>query len=88
MGKFQKKKSMRRHNPVRVPDTHLSKGLVSAEQSSSKNAAILPILQKVWDPVPMVHFMVSDIEQCRVRGFRWRVRMPWRGNGPVSLWPI
>ena len=53
---------MRRHNPVRVPDTHLPKGLVSAEQSSSKNEAILPILQKVWDPVPMVHFMVSDIE--------------------------
>ncbi|KAF5352474.1 hypothetical protein D9756_005865 [Leucocoprinus leucothites] len=47
MGKSQKKKSMRRHNPVRVPDTHLPKGLSSAEQSSSKNAAILPILQKM-----------------------------------------
>ncbi|KAJ3569733.1 hypothetical protein NP233_g4854 [Leucocoprinus birnbaumii] len=47
MGKSQKKKSMRRHNPVRVPDTHLPKGLASAEQSSSKKAAILPILQKM-----------------------------------------
>ncbi|KXN88885.1 hypothetical protein AN958_06755 [Leucoagaricus sp. SymC.cos] len=47
MGKSQKKKSMRRHNPVRVPDTHLPKGLASVEQSSPRNAAILPILQKM-----------------------------------------
>ncbi|KAJ7159871.1 armadillo-type protein [Mycena crocata] len=47
MGKSQKKKSMRRHNPVRVPDSHLPKGLASAEESSSKTAAILPIIQKM-----------------------------------------
>jgi hypothetical protein len=47
MGKAQKKRLMRRHNPVRVPDSHLPKGLGSAAASSSKNEAILPIIQKV-----------------------------------------
>ncbi|THV01428.1 ARM repeat-containing protein [Dendrothele bispora CBS 962.96] len=47
MGKSQKKKSMRRHNPVRVPDSHLPKGLSSASSTSSKNEAILPIIQKM-----------------------------------------
>lgn len=47
MGKSQKKKATRRHNPVRVPDTHLPRGLASASSNSSKNDAILPIIQKV-----------------------------------------
>ncbi|KAI5898062.1 ARM repeat-containing protein [Schizophyllum commune H4-8] len=47
MGKSQKKRSMRRHNPVRVPDSHLPKGLASASSSSSKTEAILPIIQKM-----------------------------------------
>ncbi|KAJ7725965.1 armadillo-type protein [Mycena metata] len=47
MGKSQKKRSMRRHNPVRVPDSHLPKGLASASETSSKTAAILPIIQKM-----------------------------------------
>ncbi|KAF8971665.1 armadillo-type protein [Flammula alnicola] len=47
MGKSQKKKVMRRHNPMRVPDSHLPKGLASASQSSSKSNEILPILQKM-----------------------------------------
>lgn len=47
MGKSQKKRSMRRHNPMRVPDSHLPKGLASAESASSKKEAILPIIQKV-----------------------------------------
>ncbi|KAF9225574.1 ARM repeat-containing protein [Gyrodon lividus] len=47
MGKSQKKRSMRRHNPVRVPDSHLPKGLASAESSSTKKEAILPIIQKM-----------------------------------------
>ncbi|KAJ7076033.1 armadillo-type protein [Mycena belliarum] len=47
MGKSQKKRAMRRHNPVRVPDSHLPKGLASAEESSSKTQAILPIIQKM-----------------------------------------
>ncbi|KAM5539986.1 hypothetical protein V8D89_006489 [Ganoderma adspersum] len=47
MGKSQKKRNMRRHNPMRVPDSHLPKGLASASASSSKNEAILPIIQKL-----------------------------------------
>lgn len=37
---------MRRHNPMRVPDSHLPKGLSAATASSSKQEAILPIIQK------------------------------------------
>ncbi|KZT08776.1 ARM repeat-containing protein [Laetiporus sulphureus 93-53] len=47
MGKSQKKRQMRRHNPVRVPDSHLPKGLESASASSSKKDAVLPIIQKM-----------------------------------------
>ncbi|KZP25341.1 ARM repeat-containing protein [Athelia psychrophila] len=47
MGKTQKKRAMRRHNPMRVPDSHLPKGLEAAEASSTKAEAILPILQKM-----------------------------------------
>ncbi|CAK5262186.1 unnamed protein product [Mycena citricolor] len=47
MGKTQKKRAMRRHNPVRVPDSHLPQGLTSAAESSSKTQAILPIMQKM-----------------------------------------
>jgi hypothetical protein len=49
MGKSQKKKrSMRRHNPMRVPDSHLPKGLaVAAASSSDKTEAVLPIIKKV-----------------------------------------
>ncbi|KAL1951704.1 hypothetical protein VTO73DRAFT_853 [Trametes versicolor] len=47
MGKSQKKRSMRRHNPMRVPDSHLPQGLAVASASSSKSEAILPIVQKL-----------------------------------------
>ncbi|KAL0068606.1 hypothetical protein AAF712_004322 [Marasmius tenuissimus] len=47
MGKSQKKKAMRRHNPMRVPDSHLPKGLAAASESSKKTEAILPIIQKM-----------------------------------------
>jgi hypothetical protein len=47
MGKSQKKKVMRRHNPMRVPDSHLPKGLASASKASSRSNEILPIIQKV-----------------------------------------
>ncbi|KAF9055965.1 armadillo-type protein [Panaeolus papilionaceus] len=50
MGKSQKKKAMRRHNPVRVPDSHLPKGLTAASESSSKSTEILPIIQKMESP--------------------------------------
>ncbi|KAG9099865.1 hypothetical protein FRC06_004750 [Ceratobasidium sp. 370] len=49
MGKAQKKKAMRRHNPMRVPDSHIPKGLESAASSSQKEKveAVLPIIQKL-----------------------------------------
>ncbi|CAE6529682.1 unnamed protein product [Rhizoctonia solani] len=49
MGKSQKKRAMRRHNPMRVPDSHIPKGLESAEKSSQKDKveAVLPIIQKL-----------------------------------------
>ncbi|KAF9270677.1 ARM repeat-containing protein [Marasmius fiardii PR-910] len=47
MGKSQKKKAMRRHNPMRVPDSHLPKGLAAASESSKKSENILPIIQKM-----------------------------------------
>lgn len=47
MGKSQKKRMMRRHNPMRVPDSHLPHGLASAESASTKKEAILPIIRKV-----------------------------------------
>lgn len=50
MGKAQKKKAMRhRHNPIRVPDSHLGPGLAAANASATnaKQVAILPIMQKV-----------------------------------------
>ncbi|QRV94785.1 ARM repeat-containing protein [Ceratobasidium sp. AG-Ba] len=49
MGKAQKKKAMRRHNPMRVPDSHIPKGLDSAASSSQKDKveAVLPIMQKL-----------------------------------------
>jgi hypothetical protein len=48
MGKSQKKRSMRRrHNPMRVPDSHLPKGLAAASSSSNKTEAVLPIIKKV-----------------------------------------
>ncbi|KAG2159597.1 ARM repeat-containing protein [Suillus bovinus] len=50
MGKSQKKRSMRRHNPMRVPDSHLPKGLESVASSSQKNEAVLPIIQKLENP--------------------------------------
>ncbi|KAI6136418.1 ARM repeat-containing protein [Pisolithus sp. B1] len=50
MGKSQKKRLMRRHNPMRVPDSHLPKGLESAAESSAKMEAIPPIMQKMESP--------------------------------------
>ncbi|KAF9245889.1 ARM repeat-containing protein [Melanogaster broomeanus] len=50
MGKSQKKRLMRRHNPMRVPDSHLPAGLAPAESSSTKKDAILPIIQKMESP--------------------------------------
>jgi hypothetical protein len=62
MGKSQKKRAMRRHNPMRVPDSHLPKGLAAASSSSNKTEAVLPIIKKV-EPLlfffPILHLSVS-----------------------------
>ncbi|KDN49105.1 hypothetical protein RSAG8_02458, partial [Rhizoctonia solani AG-8 WAC10335] len=49
MGKTQKKRAMRRHNPMRVPDSHIPTGLESAANTSQKDKveAVLPIIQKM-----------------------------------------
>lgn len=50
MGKAQKKRAIRhRHNPIRVPDSHLPPGLAAASESADKDKrdAVLPIIQKV-----------------------------------------
>ncbi|KAF8506519.1 ARM repeat-containing protein [Russula emetica] len=51
MGKSQKKRSMRRHNPMRVPDSHLPKGLAVA--SSDKTEAVPPIIKKMESADPV-----------------------------------
>ncbi|KAF8274277.1 ARM repeat-containing protein [Lactarius quietus] len=53
MGKSQKKRSMRRHNPMRVPDSHIPKGLASASSSSNKTEAVLPIIKKIESADPV-----------------------------------
>ena len=57
MGKSQKKRQMRRHNPMRVPDSHLPHGLesASATASSSKTEAIVPVIQKVNPYLYYIH---------------------------------
>ncbi|KAL5519568.1 hypothetical protein ACEPAH_1251 [Sanghuangporus vaninii] len=47
MGKSQKKRAARRHNPVRVPDSHLPKGLEVASATSSRKDEVLPIIRKL-----------------------------------------
>ncbi|KAH9065579.1 ARM repeat-containing protein [Lactarius vividus] len=53
MGKSQKKRSMRRHNPMRVPDSHLPKGLATVSSSSNKTEAVLPIIKKIENADPV-----------------------------------
>jgi hypothetical protein len=76
MGKAQKKRSMRRHNPVRVPDSHLPKGLASASSSSSKTDAILPIIQKVV-PSSLIYKEFNEI----IAEARWKVLIQLIENG-------
>ncbi|KAJ7437698.1 hypothetical protein FB451DRAFT_1450431 [Mycena latifolia] len=66
---------MRRHNPVRVPNSHLPKGLASASKTSSKMDAILPIIQKMegtdatkrkWACVAVSNLIQNDPLTCRL----------------------
>ncbi|EJU02575.1 ARM repeat-containing protein [Dacryopinax primogenitus] len=52
MGKSQKKRTGRRHNPVRVPDDHLGHGLAAAKDSvpADRAAQVLPVMQKLSAP--------------------------------------
>jgi hypothetical protein len=62
MGKSQKKRSMRRHNPMRVPDSHLPKGLAAAASSSNnKTEAVLPIIKKVRVKFFFLSFLFSSL---------------------------
>lgn len=80
MGKSQKKRTMRRHNPMRVPDSHLPQGLASAESASTKRDAILPIIQKVGPS----HSRDSSPSVMRCR---WRALTDLSANGLVSRYP-
>lgn len=68
---------MRRHNPMRVPDSHLPKGLESASASSSKTEAILPLMQKVR-PDTRAHFVAYDTRS------RWKASMRPSASGRAS----
>ena len=83
MGKSQKKRAMRRHNPMRVPDSHLPKGLASAASSSSKNEAILPIIQKVR----FITTYACDASLTVLCGTRWIAQILQSANGHVLLCP-
>ena len=51
MGKsqYKKKTHAQRHNPVRVPDTHLGAGKGVGQADPAKEQQMLPILGKVSD---------------------------------------
>jgi hypothetical protein len=79
MGKSQKKKAMRRHNPMRVPDSHLPTGLASASKSSSRTNEILPIIQKVISG----NHGKKNPENDEPSSVRWEVLMARIANGLV-----
>lgn len=48
MGKAQiKKKTAKRHNPIRVPDTHLGGGRADGKANPEKERQLLPVIEKV-----------------------------------------
>jgi len=48
MGKAQtKKKTAKRHNPIRVPDAHLGAGRVDGKVQQEKERQMLPVMAKV-----------------------------------------
>ena len=65
MGKSQKGRCMRRrHNPIRVPDSHLPKGLTAASSNNNNNTqAVLPIIKRV--PCIDIRFFVADLESFK-----------------------
>ncbi|KAI0308362.1 ARM repeat-containing protein [Multifurca ochricompacta] len=63
MGKSQKKRAMRRHNPMRVPDSHLPRGIAPASTSSNKTEAVLPIIKKGKNVVGTLIGRLTDPEE-------------------------
>lgn len=59
MGKAQvKKKTAKRHNPIRVPDAHLGGGRADGKANPEKERQLLPVLEKVRLPsslAPRLH---------------------------------
>jgi hypothetical protein len=56
MGKAQKKKKTQawRHNPIRVPDSHLPAGKGEGSADPSKEKQTVPVLAKVrLPPIPL-----------------------------------
>lgn len=48
MGKAQvKKKTAKRHNPIRVPDSHLGGGRADGKANPEKERQLLPVIEKV-----------------------------------------
>ncbi|KAF8336322.1 ARM repeat-containing protein [Cantharellus anzutake] len=47
MGKARKKKTARRHNPIRVPDSHIPHGLAAAASTSTKKDSIPPVFHQI-----------------------------------------
>ena len=89
MGKSQKKRAMRRHNPMRVPDSHLPKGLAAASSSSNKTEAVLPIIKKV-EPLLFFFPFFTCLSPLISHGdififiFRWRAPTPSSASGLAS----
>ncbi|KAL1411919.1 hypothetical protein Q8F55_002905 [Vanrija albida] len=52
MGKaqYKKKATARRHNPIRVPDSHLGGGKADGKANPEKEKQMLPVLQKLRSP--------------------------------------
>jgi hypothetical protein len=71
---------------VRVPDSHLPKGLSAASATSSKAAAIPPIIQKVVISVLLTSSARGNEFADFIFEASWKAPMCLNVNGPV--WPF
>jgi hypothetical protein len=64
MGKAQKKKKTQawRHNPIRVPDSHLPAGKGEGSADPSKEKQTVPVLAKVRPPPILFQAITGDAE--------------------------
>ena len=63
MGKsqYKKKTKVRRHDPIRLPDSHLGSGNGEGKANPTKEKQMLPILEKV-KPSPSCQARLCDIK--------------------------